>query len=443
LDRILASKTFSRSPRISRFLTFVVEQTLAGQEDKLKEYLLGVEVFNRMDSFDPRIDSIVRVEARRLRYKLERYYESEGQGDAVIIQFRKGCYVPAFSNRNSIPDDLASEALDIPHINVIGNLQAFALFARGRYNLTRWTSEGVAEGLSSFSQALDEDPDCVGAYSGLATSWVFAGLFGLMPARDVMPKARERAEQALMLRPTMPEPNAVLGFIRAAYDWDWNEAEPLLRRAIQSNPHDAHARLWYGFYSALCGRNDRAMHETHRGQQALPTSLTAHTLMGFSCHLARAYDDAVIHYRLAQSLDESFYPAYIGLGLLFADQNIPDQAVEQLTRANDLRPGNPLAKAGLAYAHARAGNRDQAIQIREQLRSERDAHYVPAVARALASASIGELEPAMEELEEALEERSAWLACVPVMPVFEPLHGSERFQNIVNAVRLPHHGAIA
>ncbi len=52
LDRILASKTFSRSPRISRFLTFVVEQTLAGQEDKLKEYLLGVEVFNRMDSFD-------------------------------------------------------------------------------------------------------------------------------------------------------------------------------------------------------------------------------------------------------------------------------------------------------------------------------------------------------------------------------------------------------
>src|SRR5215472_11084920 len=65
LERILASKTFARSPRISRFLTFVVEQTLAGQEDKLKEYLLGVEVFNRMDSFDPSIDSIVRVEARR------------------------------------------------------------------------------------------------------------------------------------------------------------------------------------------------------------------------------------------------------------------------------------------------------------------------------------------------------------------------------------------
>jgi len=107
LKRILGSKAFARSPRISRFLSFVVEQTIDGQESKLKEYLLGVEVFGRLDSFDPRIDSIVRVEARRLRYKLDKYYESEGPGDPVYIQFRKGCYVPTFEKsalaRNSGP----------------------------------------------------------------------------------------------------------------------------------------------------------------------------------------------------------------------------------------------------------------------------------------------------------------------------------------------------
>src|SRR6476620_11332499 len=99
LERVLASRAFARSPRISRFLGFVVEQTLAGQEDKLKEYLLGVEVFNRMDSFDPRIDSIVRVEARRLRYKLEKYYETEGRDHTVHILFRKDCYVPSFATK--------------------------------------------------------------------------------------------------------------------------------------------------------------------------------------------------------------------------------------------------------------------------------------------------------------------------------------------------------
>src|SRR5215207_6424205 len=78
LDRVLSSATFIRSKRLGRFLRFTVEQCLEGRQSALKEYLVGVEVFNKMETFDPRIDSIVRVEARRLRSKLERYYQTEG-----------------------------------------------------------------------------------------------------------------------------------------------------------------------------------------------------------------------------------------------------------------------------------------------------------------------------------------------------------------------------
>jgi serine/threonine-protein kinase len=99
LDKILTSSTFIRSKRLGRFLRFTVEQCLDGRQSALKEYLVGVEVFNKMESFDPRIDSIVRVEARRLRSKLERYYQTEGREDGVIIQFRKGSYVPLLMTR--------------------------------------------------------------------------------------------------------------------------------------------------------------------------------------------------------------------------------------------------------------------------------------------------------------------------------------------------------
>jgi tetratricopeptide (TPR) repeat protein len=442
LERILASKTFSRSPRISRFLTFVVEQTLAGQEDKLKEYLLGVEVFNRLDSFDPRIDSIVRVEARRLRYKLERYYEAEGQNDSVLILFRKGCYVPSFSNRNAFADELSPGSLDIPHLNLIGNAQAFGLFARGRHNVTKWTSDGVSAAISCFSQALDEDPDCVGAYAGLGTAWVIAGALGIMPAREAMPKARERAEQAAMLRPALPEAHAILGFVRASYDWDWNEAEPILRRAVQSNPQDGTARLWYALYSALCGRSDRAIHESHRAQQASPTSLAAHMAMAFCCHLARNYDEAVLNYKLARDLDETFCPAHLGLALLFADQEFSDRSIEAVERALELRPQDPLTLAIAAYAHARAGSTAQAKDCRDRLLDLCKTQFVPAVARAMASAAVGELEPALSELEEALEERSAWLAFVPLLAAFERLHGSSRYEQVLSAMRLPHRIAV-
>jgi serine/threonine-protein kinase len=96
LDRILRSRVFVHSHRIRRFLQFVVEECLSGRHHRLKEYLIGLEVFTRQDSFDPRVDSIVRVEARRLRAKLDEYYAAEGQDAAIRIQLRKGSYVPAF-----------------------------------------------------------------------------------------------------------------------------------------------------------------------------------------------------------------------------------------------------------------------------------------------------------------------------------------------------------
>jgi len=173
LERVLKSRVFARSPRISRFLAFVVEQTLAGQEDKLKEYLLGVEVFSRMDSFDPRIDSIVRVEARRLRYKLDRYYETEGRDDPIYIQFRKGCYVPFFSTKRA-GDHPASDAFLFPHLDMIESPHAFALYAKGRYHLGRWSADGIAESISCFTQAIAEERDCVGAPAGLGSAWTLA-----------------------------------------------------------------------------------------------------------------------------------------------------------------------------------------------------------------------------------------------------------------------------
>src|SRR5712671_5937975 len=101
LDQILRSRAFIQSHRIRRFLQFIVEESLLGQPHRLKEYLIGLEVFDRREAFDPRVDSIVRVEARRLRYKIEEYYRTEGREDSVRIVLRKGSYVPIFEYRSS------------------------------------------------------------------------------------------------------------------------------------------------------------------------------------------------------------------------------------------------------------------------------------------------------------------------------------------------------
>ena len=97
LERILASDQFRRSDRLSRFFRFVVEEALCGRGRNIKEYVIATEVFDKPREFDPRVDPIVRVEARRLRAKLLDYYSDEGRADAVSISIKKHGYVPEFA----------------------------------------------------------------------------------------------------------------------------------------------------------------------------------------------------------------------------------------------------------------------------------------------------------------------------------------------------------
>src|SRR3984957_18418013 len=97
LARVVNSPGFVSSVRLCRFLTHIVNRTIDGDIDSLKEFSIAMEVFDRTSEYDPNIDAIVRVEARRLRAKLKSYYE-EGQGtvDPVLIGLRPGSYVPVF-----------------------------------------------------------------------------------------------------------------------------------------------------------------------------------------------------------------------------------------------------------------------------------------------------------------------------------------------------------
>jgi serine/threonine-protein kinase len=96
LSRIFASKAFRQADRLKRFLTFIVDETVGGRGERLKEFVVGVEVFGKDDTFDPRNDPIVRVQARRLRTQLARYYREEGQDDELLIELPKGGYAPIF-----------------------------------------------------------------------------------------------------------------------------------------------------------------------------------------------------------------------------------------------------------------------------------------------------------------------------------------------------------
>ncbi len=113
LDRILAFRRFSASPRMCELLTYLVQAELDGEGDRLKGYSIGVDVFNRADDFDPSTDSIVRVQTGRLRQLLSAYYMEDGAHDPIRIDIPKGQYQPVFKTRLVAPDETRPEIEDI------------------------------------------------------------------------------------------------------------------------------------------------------------------------------------------------------------------------------------------------------------------------------------------------------------------------------------------
>jgi TolB-like protein len=116
-SRLQRSSTFGTSQRLVELLRFVIDETISGRSASLKESIIGLTVYERNPPYDPRIDSTVRVEARRLRRKLKEYYDGEGHCDPVIISLPTGRYVPSFS--------AAEIVADYPEASAPGNEEGF------------------------------------------------------------------------------------------------------------------------------------------------------------------------------------------------------------------------------------------------------------------------------------------------------------------------------
>lgn len=129
LEKVLHSRTLQNSESLKAFLRFVVEKTVDDNEVLLKEYTIATEVFGRDSDYDPRIDSVVRVQAGRLRTKLHEYHATEGKTDQVVIDLPKGHYHPVFNSPHSDIHETSPASLPPPEESTNGHARTQGLLA--------------------------------------------------------------------------------------------------------------------------------------------------------------------------------------------------------------------------------------------------------------------------------------------------------------------------
>jgi TolB-like protein/tetratricopeptide (TPR) repeat protein len=566
VEKILISSVFSRSHRLSRFLRFAVEQVLQGRGEELKEQLVGVEVFDRKPDYDPRIDPIVRVEARRLRGKLKIYYASTGRGDRMFIDFRKGTYVPEFRIRATGPaasrkapvpksivvlpflnlapgaeDDYFSDGLveelirfltRIPNFRVVAwnsaskmrgreqdlagirqqlkvetalrgsvrrtdghvrvaaqlidtetgvylwsetydremqnifaiqeemaraiadalhlklgpptavrsartkpNLACYNLCLQGRYHFNKRTPEGLRKSVACFEQAILADESSADAYAGLADAYSLLVDYGLEAPLEAMPKARIAAERALELNPDSAEANVSLAYVRSLFEWKWQQAEALYRKAISLNPGYAQARHWFGLdFLALRGRLEEGLAQLRTAHDLDPLSLIIREGCGYVQILRRDYASALHTYRELVDLDPAFYKSYSSMGRAYFMMERFEEALESFETARRLSSAVPNILSGIGHTLGRLGRVPEARACLQELHRQARTGWVSAVCFAVVHLGLSEVEAALTWMETALARREISVTAFKIHPMYDPLRSQPRFQKILDQV---------
>jgi TolB-like protein/DNA-binding SARP family transcriptional activator/Tfp pilus assembly protein PilF len=351
-----------------------------------------------------------------------------------------------------VQDEIARSVVGALRVRLVGgadrtlvqgstdDAEAYNLYLRGRYHWHQRTREGFGLAISHFQQAAERDPDYALAHSGIADvySLLASEVYGVLPPREAMPRAKAAAQRALELDPELAEAHATLANINMIYDWDWAAAEAGFRRAMALNPAYTPGRHWYSLLLVASGRPEEGLAETRRARELDPLSLVMSTGLARILYFTREHDRAIAEYRRALEMDSTFVTAHLGVGLAYLQKGEPERALAAFRTAERLTGPQPVVIALIGHAHGMAGREAEARRLLAELQARAGSgQYVPPEYLALVHVGLGERSQALDWLERAHENRSATLAYLGVEPLLDPLRGEPRFRAVLARIGLP------
>ena len=316
------------------------------------------------------------------------------------------------------------------------DLTAYDLYLKGRHGLNQRTGASLLQAVNYFEQAIARDPRFAQAYAGLADAYVLLPGYSVRKSSEAWPKGRAAAERALALDSTLAEAHTTLAYGKFLFDSDWRAAEQGFRRAIALNPDYATAHHWYGDFLAGRGNLEGYLQEIRRAQALDPLSPQIGTEVGRALYALRRNDEAVAQLNQVLRLNPKYAGAHVTLGRVYVQQGRMAEAIGEFQMAVELRGGNALDVAYLAYAYAMAGQRSEAQRLLLDLEARSRREHVPPTVLAMVYIGLGQDGRAFDLLDRAVAEHDGWFAEFIFHPTYDPLRSHPRYAVLLEALEL-------
>jgi tetratricopeptide (TPR) repeat protein len=313
------------------------------------------------------------------------------------------------------------------------NTDAYNLYLKGRYFWNKYAAKWVKKGIEYFQQAIEIDHSYALAYAGVADCYFRLSAVHL-PPREALPKASAAAHKAVEMDDSLAEAHASLAMIKFWYDYDWPGAEREFRRALELNPGASLAHQRYGEYLMFMERFDEALAELRLAQSLDPLSLWIGVSLSTNLYLMGRDEQAVEQLQKVLEMDAHYYPARFCLGMIHLRRGQLAEAVAEFQKARQAEEDSSFALGFIGYAHALAGQRDEAEKALQTLLAESAAGYVSPYGVALINAGLGDSERAFEWLEKLYESRDEWTLWLRVAPELEALRFDARFVSLLERI---------
>jgi serine/threonine-protein kinase len=314
--------------------------------------------------------------------------------------------------------------------------EALNLYMRGRDLWSRRDQENIKAAITHFERAKDLDPSFGQALAGLSDCYALMAnvLYGPVPPKEAMDKARWSARKALEADESLPEAHTSMGVVRLRFDWDWREAEREFKRAIELDPEYAPARFWYANLLAARGRFDESLRESEAAREHDPYSPLADVNYGRALYYAGRHDEAAAYLREKLRANPDYPQLLHMLGYVELRRGRIDEAVATFEKLHSTKP--LLAAAALGHAYGRAGRDSDALRMISELDELSKTQFVPPLEKALVYIGMGRRDEAFSLLEECYGLRLANLAYLTTDPIYDGIRTDPRFVDLARRVNL-------